>query len=825
MVTTPDEQQADKEFDRYSRNTFNAGLIIAIASSIIVIGTLLLQTLSGNNYYAWVTAVAAGGGIIAMILARRGHSLVGSVILIVSLFSIAAFYVITFEVIATMMVIMIIIISLGIAIQTIPSQKLGWAIVTIVLAGVGLILLDLFWPTPRAVPPLYSESIILFAGAFTILLMTVVIIRQFLSFSLRGKLIGATLAVALIAVAAVAFGVSIFTTQAITTEVGENLNTITGSQSLAIAEFLSRKVNTLEALSTNNVIIQGAQANNAQYEESEDSPEKQIAIVASQWPRSSKDDEPVKSILESDISAELNRFQELFPDNTQLLVTDKYGGQIGATRRTRDYFKGDEAWWQETYVDGFGSVYIGNPNYDSETRTYSVIMAVPIHAQKENGGGEIAGVIQAIVSFEALSDILLNARFGETGVIEIVIDEFNHLIVEDNGDIRVSDTYLDPEALSYVRRPTDSFILTEIDETPHFLSAVLMNTLTHEPAIDFLRWSIISTQHEEEILAPVEQQQRINTILGIFVVLSAGAVAAYVGQQISKPITDLTKVVEEVASGNFEVQAEVTSKDEIGVLATSFNVMTEQLRESITTLEQRVQNRTQALATTVEVGRQLSTILNENELLTAVVNQVRDSFDYYQAQIYLLADDQQTLVMASGTGKAGQEMLANDHTLPMGVGLVGRAADTNMVILVPDTSREDGWLANPLLPDTKAETAVPIAIGNDVLGVLDVQHNIVNGLQQEDADLLQSVANQVAVALRNARLYKETQQRAQNEALLRSINQKISSTTDMETAMKVAIRELGEALGTKQTIVRLGHHQTTQPSLKTNGNTKEEDNT
>jgi sigma-B regulation protein RsbU (phosphoserine phosphatase) len=161
-------------------------------------------------------------------------------------------------------------------------------------------------------------------------------------------------------------------------------------------------------------------------------------------------------------------------------------------------------------------------------------------------------------------------------------------------------------------------------------------------------------------------------------------------------------------------------------------------------------------------------------------------------------------------------MLAEEHTLPVGTGLVGRAAEINRVILVSDITQDESWLSNPLLPETQSETAVPIAIGANVLGVLDVQHNILNGLQKEDADLLQSVANQIAVALRNARLYQQTQQQARNEALLRNINQKISSTTDMETAMKVAIRELGDALGTPQTIVRLGNYQTSSTTESKN---------
>lgn len=300
----------------------------------------------------------------------------------------------------------------------------------------------------------------------------------------------------------------------------------------------------------------------------------------------------------------------------------------------------------------------------------------------------------------------------------------------------------------------------------------------------------------------------INSIfLTIAVTLVALVVAIVLGyiivQRLTEPINRLAALAQSVEGGDLSQRADVGGLQEMNLLGQAFNSMTAQLQQVLTNLELRVAERTRALETSLEVGRRLSTILDQSTLVSEVVEQVRAAFDYYHAHIYLLDENGQRLIMVGGTGEAGQAMLAGGHKLGVGKGLVGRAAQRNEVVLVPDVAQDPNWLPNPILPDTKAEVAVPITLGGEVLGVLDVQHNVTDGLTVDDVTLLQSIASQVAIALQNATLYEQAHAQAQHEVLINSIGQKIQQAATIETVLQVAVRELGRTLGSPQTKIQL----------------------
>ena len=176
-------------------------------------------------------------------------------------------------------------------------------------------------------------------------------------------------------------------------------------------------------------------------------------------------------------------------------------------------------------------------------------------------------------------------------------------------------------------------------------------------------------------------------------------------------------------------------------------------------LSEQNEKRAHELETVAEVGVTTSTTLDPDMLLQAVVDRTKERFGLYHAHIYIIDDAGETLQLRAGAGDVGRKLVADNWRIPLDhpTSIVVKAAQYRKYIIANDINRSKNtaFLSNNLLPDTHSEMAVPMIVGDKLLGVFDVQSETANYFSEEDAHIYTTLTAQVAVALQNARLYAE----------------------------------------------------------------------
>ena len=262
-----------------------------------------------------------------------------------------------------------------------------------------------------------------------------------------------------------------------------------------------------------------------------------------------------------------------------------------------------------------------------------------------------------------------------------------------------------------------------------------------------------------------------NRVLWISLAVLAGLIGLVgitgwlLGRRISAPIVALTEGAEIITAGDLNHEVIIRSRDETSRLAQAFNLMTSRYRELINNLEKTVTERTKDveqrssyLAAAAEVGRAAASILETKQLIRQVVEVIRSRFELYYVGLFMVDALGEYAVLQAGTGEAGVAMLARGHRIRVGQGMIGWSITNKRPRIALEAGEDAIRLVTDLLPLTRSEAALPLISRGRVMGALTVQSDRPGVFTGDTIAVLQTMADQVALALDNARLFSESEE-------------------------------------------------------------------
>ncbi|MGC9397605.1 MAG: GAF domain-containing protein [Anaerolineae bacterium] len=314
--------------------------------------------------------------------------------------------------------------------------------------------------------------------------------------------------------------------------------------------------------------------------------------------------------------------------------------------------------------------------------------------------------------------------------------------------------------------------------------------------------------NEIEVQAKASARQSQYLLTGFLLFGLLLVVMAFLGvRRVTLRLSRLAATAEQVAKGDLGLRHAVAQRDEVGTVGDTLNRVTERLQGMLAELEQRVEMRTRdlrqravQLEAASEVARQATAIRELEQLLTETVHLISERFGFYHAGIFLLDDAGEYAVLEAASSEGGQRMLERGHRLRVGeVGIVGYAAGTGRPRIALDVGQDAVYFDNPDLPQTRSEMAVPLMLKGEIVGVLDVQSTEPAAFTEEDVEILRLMADQIAVAIENARLLAQSRrtverlQRYQEEEVISGWRRALARRNQQLTYLydRVEVREEG----------------------------------
>lgn len=478
-----------------------------------------------------------------------------------------------------------------------------------------------------------------------------------------------------------------------------------------------------------------------------------------------------------------------------------------------------------------------DPYLDAALNGIVITSSAPIYDET----GSLRGVVAQDIQLSKITEVVNNIQIGETGYAFLIDNDKRLIAITEAG---YSDLGLDPsniplgnkisdEELQSIGTDFNDTILRMVSGDNGFSQITLKGSnrfIVYRP-VEGVDFSLAIIVPEQEMLAEAlkiraQLQTSNNSVLLtsilviVFVVFLTLIITRNFSNALTSPLKTMTEIANKLADGNLNVRANIVEKNEFNTLAETMNLMASKLQESIDSLETRVSERTSeleerslelAVANTqiqrrsaqfealAQVAQSITLIRDLQELLPQIATVVSEKYGFYHVGVFLTDNENEYAILTAANSEGGKKMLERNHRLKVGEqGIVGSVTGSGIPRIALDVGADAVFFNNPDLPETHSEMALPLRSGDKVIGALDVQSTESGAFTDEDVQTLSLLADQVSLAIENARLFEDS-----NKTL-----------SDLQTVMRQSTREVWARLPEEQDLLGYRYNATGASPLK-----------
>lgn len=761
LVNTPEPGQDPA---RRRRNAlWISAITVVVMTTITIFVLVVIQREQTNNYtIPYLTGLLVLAALVSFWLSYRNQTSAGIGTLIggMMMLTILLPYLAPGQAIAPALASIIMVTTIASA--TLPTTGALRASIVAVVLALAVVVLDQFLPAGFGIQSSSTGNLPISAGLVTI--YAIIVLWRYRTYNLRAKILIAFIFVAFIPLASLGTYNTYFGRLELEQRGQQNLSELSQTAAAQVDTYINNQLNVLR--------VESQQPSIAEF----------INLPASQRAGSQQEANALRTLNAYVHKDPLFIYSYALLDLSGRDILDTDQTQIGRNEGNLDYF---------TTPIATGLPYVSNLTFEANNKA-NIHFSAPVRSIE----GNIIGVIRAEYNpaiFQTLLRPLIQGS-GHEGELLALVDEETFVRVAYTGErnhlyksffnygpmdmaILQSKGRLLPGTAddAIFSSAADVTGIQNLDVAPFYtVNAPTLggNAVTTGAPLNSQKWVAIARQSEAILYEPIRQQSRNIVLISVSLLLLAALAALVASQIISTPLLGLTGTAEKLAAGDLNAQAVISTNDEIGQLAVTFNRMSDQIKQTLQNLELRVVERTseldaarrqsEARAHDLEVISDVARIISSEQkldsLLPLITNLVTEKFGYYHTGIFLLDSSRQFAILQAASSEGGKQMLKRGHRLEVGqTGIVGYVAQTGQPRIALDVGADAVFFNNPDLPNTRSEIALPLNARGQTIGVLDMQSIDAGVFTVENLSTLTVLADQVAIAIDNARLFGQTE--------------------------------------------------------------------